>query len=266
MLWGIGSAQRHWPAAPGERTLIAGPLYHKNAMRVSIKPKLHAGASVVILPGFAPRAYLEALARYRCTEAGGVPAMYRMMLAEEDLLAALDFSVLRVLEMGSAVVGAELIAAIERAFAVRVIEAYGLTEDGGPLREPTDGRPAPRGSCGLVAPGVAVKLVADDGGESQSAGELWVRSPAVLLGYHNRPDLDAERLVDGWLKTGDLFRRDHEGFFYFQGAHRRPVLLRGRKTSTPRRSNSCWSSTRRSSMRPSHRCPMQSRARRRRRW
>ena len=217
MLWGIRSAQRHWPAEPGERALIAGPLYHKNAMRVSIKPKLHAGASVVVLPRFEPRAYLEALARYRCTEAGGVPAMYRMMLAEEDLLAALDFSALRVLEMGSAVVGAELIASIERAFAVRVIEAYGLTEGGGPLREPTNGGPAPRGSCGLAAPEVEVKLAAADGGEDPNAGELWVRSPAVLLGYHNRPDLDAERLVGGWLKTNDLFRRDREGFFYFQG-------------------------------------------------
>ena len=217
MLWGIRSSQSNWPAEPGERALIAGPLYHKNAMRVSIKPKLHVGASVVILPQFAPRTYLEALACYRCTESGGVPAMYRMMLAEEDLLATLDFTALKVLEMGSAVVGAELIAAIEKAFAVRVIEAYGLTEGGGPLRERIDGGPAPRGSCGLVAPEVEVKLLDKQGCEDKHAGELWVRSPAVLLGYHNRPELDAERLVDGWLKTNDLFRRDDDGFFYFQG-------------------------------------------------
>ena len=217
MVWAIESSQRHWPADPADRALIAGPLYHKNAMRVSIKPKLHVGASVVILPRFAPRPFLEALARYRCTESGGVPAMYRMMLAEEDLLGTLDFSALRVLEMGSAVVGAELIGAIETAFSVPVIEAYGLTEGGGPLRETTDGSPAPRGSCGLVAPEVEVKMIGVDGGESDREGELWVRSPAVLLGYNNRPDLDAERLADGWLKTNDLVRRDEDGFFYFQG-------------------------------------------------
>ena len=54
-------------------------------------------------------------------------------------------------------------------------------------------------------------------GEEPEEGELWVRSPAVLVGYNNRPDLDAERIRGGWLRTGDLFRRDAEGFFYFQG-------------------------------------------------
>lgn len=217
MLWAIASAQRHWPARPDDRALVAGPLYHKNAMRVSVKPKLYAGGAVVVLPRFEPRAWIDALARYRCTEAGGVPAMYRMILAEEDLLAGRGFPALKVLEMGSAVVGAGLIAAIERAFGVRVVEAYGLTEGGGPLREPVDGSPAPRGSCGRPAPEVEVELRAEDGTASGAEGELWVRSPAVLTGYRNRPELDAERLVGGWLKTNDLFRRDAGGFFYFQG-------------------------------------------------
>ena len=216
MLWAIRSSQRHWPAAPDDRALIAGPLYHKNAMRVSVKPKLHAGASVVILPRFEPRDFLLALSAYRCTEAGGVPAMYRMMLAERELIESLDFSALAVLEMGSAVVGAELIAAVERAFGATVIEAYGLTEGGGPLREAAEGRPAPRGSCGRAAPEVGIRLV-DESGAAGEEGELWVRSPAVLVGYNNRPDLDAARIRDGWLRTGDLFRRDAGGFFYFQG-------------------------------------------------
>ena len=216
MLWAIRSSQRHWPAAPDDRALIAGPLYHKNAMRVSVKPKLHVGASVVVLPRFGPRDFLLALSAYRCTEAGGVPAMYRMMLAEPGLIESLDFSALEVLEMGSAVVGAELIAAVERAFGATVIEAYGLTEGGGPLREAADGRPAPRGSCGLAAPEIGIRLV-DGSGSEAAEGELWVRSPAVLVGYNNRPDLDAGRFRDGWLRTGDLFRRDAEGFFYFQG-------------------------------------------------
>ena len=73
MLWAIRSSQRHWPAALEDRALIAGPLYHKNAMRVSVKPKLHVGASVAIMPRFEPRLFLRALSERRCTEAGGVP-------------------------------------------------------------------------------------------------------------------------------------------------------------------------------------------------
>ena len=217
MLWGIATSQRHWPMAADNRALIAGPLFHKNAMRVSVKPMLHVGGSVVVLPRFEPRLFLRALADHGVTHTGGVPAMYRMVLAEDDLLAELRFPRLKVLEMGSAVVGADLIAAVENAFGVPVIEAYGLTEGGGPLREPVDGGAAPRGSCGLVAPEVEVKMLGEDGKENPETGELLVRSPAVLVGYNNRPELNEERLIDGWLRTGDIFRRDADGFFYFMG-------------------------------------------------
>lgn len=217
MLWGIGAAQRYWPAAPEDRALIAGPLFHKNAMRVSVKPKLRVGGSVVILPRFEPKMFLTALAEYRCTHTGGVPAMYRMILAEEEMLSSLEFPALKSLEMGSAVVGADLIASVEKAFSVSVIEAYGLTEGGGPLREPVDGSESPLGSCGLVAPEVEVKLVGENGEEDEREGELWVKSPAVLKGYNNRPELNEERLADGFLRTRDIFRRDENGFFYFMG-------------------------------------------------
>ena len=217
MLWGIRTAQNYWPCKPTDRTLVAGPLFHKNAMRVSIKPKLYAGASAVILPRFEPRIMLQALADYECTDTGGVPAMYRMMLAEEDLLASLKFPKLECLEMGSAVVGAELLNAVEKAFGADVEEAYGLTEGGGPLRSPLDGREVPRGSCGVPGPEVDVKMVGEDGKENDSHGEFWVKSPAVLAGYNNRPDLNEERLTDGWLHTGDIFRKDDDGFYFFMG-------------------------------------------------
>jgi len=216
LLWAIHSTHRFLPPAPDDRTLVATPLFHKNAMRVSIKPVLHAGASAVILPAFEPRAFLDALATYECTHTGGVPAMYRMLLEQKDLLATLKFPKLKSLSMGSAVVGKDLLDGVERAFGVTAIESYGLTEAGGPLRTPTDGRTPPIGSCGAIAPEWEVKLVDDEGRENPEIGELWVRAPSVMQGYLNRPDLTAERLVDGWLKTGDILRRDREGFFYFQ--------------------------------------------------
>ena len=95
MLWGIRVAQKYWPQGTNDRALIAGPLFHKNAMRVSVKPKLRVGGSVVILPRFEPKAFLTALAEYHCTHTGGVPAMYRMVLAEEELLSRLEFPALK---------------------------------------------------------------------------------------------------------------------------------------------------------------------------
>jgi long-chain acyl-CoA synthetase len=216
MLWSVRTTQENYPMAASEVGLVAVPLFHKNAMRGTIKPALYAGAKFVIMPRFEPQSFLEALARYRVTFSGGVPAIFSMLLNEQERIARLDLSSLRTFSIGSAVVPPELIDAIERTFAgVKVKESYGLTEAGGPLR-PAHGKPAPRGSCGTVSIGYEGKLVAPDGTIARE-GELWTRSPCVTDGYHNLPELTRERIVDGWLRTGDMFRVDDEGFYYFLG-------------------------------------------------
>jgi long-chain acyl-CoA synthetase len=217
MLWYVAYNQRHWPTSPDDRGLIALPLFHKNAMRGTVKPTLHAGASFVLMPGYDPRAYLEALARYRCTYSRGVAAVFTMFLQRRDVLAALDLSALRGLTIGSAVVTPELMDEVERALpGVTVSESYGLTEGGSPFRTPLDGRRVPRGSPGVQAPEFGVRLVDADGRDSAEEGELWLKSPYNCLGYHKRPELTREKLRDGWLRTGDVFRRDTAGFFYFK--------------------------------------------------
>ena len=216
-LWWLRCAQRYWPMEPWERALVAVPMYHKNAMLGAVKPLLQAGGSVVILPGFEPESFLRALSEHRCTRVSGVPAVFAIALNHGDLIRELDFSALRTITVGSAPVPPELLDAIEQAFGAAVGESYGLTE-GGPvmLGPPVDGRPVPRGSCGAGWPEGEVKLV-QDGVEHASDGELWVRNPGVTPGYHNLPEVNAERLIDGWLATGDLFHRNEDGFFYFRG-------------------------------------------------
>jgi long-chain acyl-CoA synthetase len=217
MLWYVAHNQQHWPASPDDRGLVALPLFHKNALRGTVKPMLYAGGTFVLMPAYEPRAYLEALAKYRCTYSRGVAAVFTMVLQQRDVLASLDLSALRSLSIGSAVVTPELLDAVERALpGVKTSESYGLTEGGSPFRAPIDGRPVPRGSVGVAAPGNEVKLV-DAAGDAQAEfGELMIRSPYVCLGYHNEPEITAQKLVDGWLRTGDVFFRDRDGFYYFR--------------------------------------------------
>ena len=217
-LWWIRCVQRYWPSTPETRVLAAMPLYHKNAMAGAIKPMLHAGGSVVLLPDFKPERFIRTLSEYECTRSGGVPAAFSMMLRHRDLIKSLDFSHLQALVIGSAPVTKELADQIEEAFGVTVGESYGLTE-GGPVMigPPLDGRPVPHGSCGVAWPEGEIKLVGDDGNEHESYGELWVRNPGVSPGYYNLPEVNAERFRDGWLRTGDLFFLDADGFFYFKG-------------------------------------------------
>jgi acyl-CoA synthetase (AMP-forming)/AMP-acid ligase II len=144
--------------------------------------------------------------------------VFTLLLQQRDLIESLDFSALKGVKIGSAPTARELQEAVEAAFKVRVGESYGLTE-GGPVMigSPTDGRDVPKGSCGVIWPECEVKLVDSDGKESQTYGELWVKNPGVTPGYHNLPEVNRQRIVDGWLCTGDLFSRDADGFFFFKG-------------------------------------------------
>ena len=217
-LWWVRAVQRYWPSPPGTRVLAAMPLYHKNAMAGAVKPMLHAGGCVVLLPDFRPEQFIRTLSEYGCERSGGVPAAFSMMLRHRDLIRSLDFSRLQTLVIGSAPVTRELADQISEVFGVTVGESYGLTE-GGPVMigPPPDGRAVPHGSCGVAWPEGEIKLINPDGEEDDEAGELWVRNPGVTPGYYNLPDVNAERLRDGWLRTGDLFRCDEDGYFYFQG-------------------------------------------------
>src|SRR5262249_10794777 len=125
-LWWIRPVQRYWPASAVDRVLPAVPLYHKNAVAGAIKPMLHCGGSAVILPNFEPRRFLTMLAKYKCTETSGVPAVFTLLLQHRDLIESLDFTALKRLTIGSAPTPRELMDAVEAAFRVPVSESYGL--------------------------------------------------------------------------------------------------------------------------------------------
>jgi acyl-CoA synthetase (AMP-forming)/AMP-acid ligase II len=216
--WWIARALELYPVDPEERSLVAVPLYHKNAMAGVVKIKLPGGASMVLLPSFEPRRFLETLSAFHCTHATGVPTVFSLALRERDLIGSLDFSALRSLSVGSAPVHDDLHLAMDRGFKCRVLQSYGLTE-GGPvvIGTPADGTPVPLGSCGKAWPGTEAKLVDAEGRENARRGELWLRNPGLTAGYQKLPDVTRQRLRDGWLATGDLFERDEAGFFYFRG-------------------------------------------------
>lgn len=217
MLWYIGHNQRYWPVSENDRGLVALPLFHKAALRGTVKPMLYAGGSFVIMPRYEPKAYLDALAKYRCTFSRGVAAVFAGFLQHQDYIRSLDLSALRWMEIGSGIVPAGLLDAVERTIpGVKAIESYGSTEGGSPLRAPIDGRSVPRGSIGVPIPDIELKLIDADGNPHPDTGELIFRSPYVCLGYHNLPEASRDKIRDGWLYTGDIFNKDEQGFYYFR--------------------------------------------------
>jgi long-chain acyl-CoA synthetase len=199
------------------RYLVAAPLYHMNALALS-KLACAAHATIVLLPQFTAHGYIEATQRYRCTWLTAVPPMIAMILREQELLARSDLSSVEFIRMGSAPVSASLMAAIRHALPqASVTNAYGTTEAGPVVFGPhPQGLPQPELSVGYPHRQVQLRLV-DGANRDSDQGVLEMRCPAVMLGYHNRPDVPSPLTPDGYYVTGDVFRRDRQGFHYFVG-------------------------------------------------
>jgi acyl-CoA synthetase (AMP-forming)/AMP-acid ligase II len=199
------------------RFLVAAPLYHMNALAMS--QLAHAAhATVILLPQFTAQLYLKAIEDYRCTWLTAVPPMIAMMLNDKERLAATDLSSVEFLRMGSAPVSHSLMEAIHRTLpGAAVTNAYGTTEAGPVVFGPhPEGLPQPEMSVGYPHPKVQVRLIGDNGTPSDT-GVLEMKCPAIMNGYHNRPDVAPPITTDGFYVTGDVFRRDGHGFYFFVG-------------------------------------------------
>lgn len=195
--------------------LVAAPLYHKNALN-AIKQGLTAGATLPLLPRFSVERYIEAIGRHRCTVISGVPTMISMVLASGELLAGIDTRSVRTVMMGSAPSSPQLLADVRDHFPnAEALVVYGVTEGGPvPLGPHPEGKLRPAGSLGVPYAGTEAKLV---GGNTPDEGEMAVKNPGILVAYHNLPAETARQIRDGWYHTGDVCRRDSDGFYYFLG-------------------------------------------------
>lgn len=198
-----------------ERTIIAAPAYHMNGLFFTAVT-LALGWFAVSMPKFDARQYLELAARHRCTTLSGIPTMFAMMAREKEALSRLDFSSVKDVIIGSAPLTVSLLERVNSIFPnATVRNSYGTTETGPAMFGPhPEGLPRPPLALGYPYPDVEWRLV---GPGAPDEGELETRTPATLGSYLNLPDVSAQRLCLGWYKTGDILRRDEEGFFYFSG-------------------------------------------------
>lgn len=216
-LWAISQRVRR-PVPIGQRSLVAAPLYHMNGLAMC-QTTLHQGDTIVLLPQFTTRGYIEAAAKHRVAFLTSVPTMIAMMLRERELLASNDLSAVEAVRMGSAPITQALIDQVRAVFPKALISnGYGTTEAGPVVFGPhPKGIPQPELSTGYPHPDVQLRLVRD-GKEVQDQGELQMKCGALMTHYHKLPAKTAEVMTpDGYYRTSDVFRRDENGFFYFVG-------------------------------------------------
>ncbi|MGI9412002.1 MAG: class I adenylate-forming enzyme family protein [Hyphomicrobiaceae bacterium] len=205
------------PSASEHRLLVAAPLYHMNALCVSLFAHA-AAAREILLPEFDAVRYLEAIERFGCTWITSVPTMLAMCLAEREALARSDLSSVRIVRMGSAPISPKLWSQVKETFAgANIMNGYGTTEAGPIVFGPRSGHVVPDLSVGFPAAEVDIKLI-DENGREADQGVLWHRTPATMSAYLNLPEKTAQVLTeDGWYISGDVFRRDETEAYFFVG-------------------------------------------------
>jgi long-chain acyl-CoA synthetase len=217
-IWALEARFRVRSSFEGERIMVAAPLFHMNAL-ASCKFALGAGATAVLMPQFETKKFIRAIGKFGVTWITSVPTMMAMVLREPDELAKIDTSTVRYLRMASAPATTHLFDAVQQAFPNAALAGgYGTTEGGPIVFGPAGGRQLPDdGGLGWPLPDVEARLIAANGSDGEE-GELWLRTPANMLGYLNMPEKTREVLTpDRWYRTGDVFRRDASGCYYFVG-------------------------------------------------
>jgi fatty-acyl-CoA synthase len=202
-----------------DSTLVFMPLFHTGGLNCLATPLLHYGGKVVVMPGFDAEEALELAERERVTLQMGVPTIFQM-LAQSPSFARRDLSSARMALCGGAPCPLELIE-IYRARGVLFRQGYGLTEVGPncfSLTEDDAFRKA--GSVGWPNFYLRARIV-DDGGREVPPGqdgELALAGPMVTLGYFRNPQATADAFRGTeWFHTGDLARRDEEGYHFIVG-------------------------------------------------
>jgi fatty-acyl-CoA synthase len=232
--WNAYNTAVSWQLRQSDRVQIYTPMYHAGGLTVFMTPLFAIGGSIVLHDGFDVAEILLAFRDYECTILFGVPTIFKMILDSPEF-AALDGSHLRWCCSGGAPLPLHLLRAYqERGLVFR--QGYGLTEVGVNCFVMSDQDSLRKaGSIGKPMMFTEAKLVGHQNNDREGnqvatdeVGELCLRGPHVCRGYWNNPAATAQVLeADGWFHTGDLARRDEDGFFYIAGRAKDMIISGG---------------------------------------
>jgi crotonobetaine/carnitine-CoA ligase len=216
---------------PDDRLMTSLPLFHVNAPAYSVLGSIAARAGLVLLPRFSAGTFLESARRHGATEFNAIGAMLEILMRQPEREDDAE-TPLRLCYTGPSPPMARQIEMEER-FGLRIVCGYALSESPYGLIWPHGTRPF--GTLGTVRQhprlgtvNEARVMLDDQEAPDGEVGELELRSPAVMRGYWDMPDETAQVLrPDGWLRTGDLVRRDPHGTYTFIGRRKDVIRRRG---------------------------------------
>ncbi len=201
-----------------EIMLGALPYFHVFGLSTAMNFAIYMGWNQILVPKPQPEALLETIAKFKPTFAPLVPMMYIGIL-NDPKISNIDMTSIKGCFSGSAPLPLEVIKEFEQKTGAAIVEGFGLTEST-PVTHinPFAGGKRKVGSIGVPISDTQCRIVDLDDGETDVAtgetGEILIKGPQVMKGYHNKPEETAATLTDGWLHTGDIGKMDEEGYFY----------------------------------------------------
>jgi len=219
---------------PEDRYALVLPLYHSYG-KSNLLTSFAVGASVVFLDNFMDlHAFLTLLSSLKCTVFSGVPYHGNIMV-KRGVLARYDLSCLRAVTFSGNDLPRSTVEMLRSALPhVDVFPMYGLTESTTrACYVPPDRVCEKPGSCGKPIHCVKIRIVGEDGSvlASGMSGNVELQGPNIMLGYFGEPELTAETLKDGWLRTGDIGWLDEEGYLYLKGRTKDIIKCAGERIS-----------------------------------
>jgi long-chain acyl-CoA synthetase len=227
LLSNVESFRQIAPCDERDRFLCILPLFHSFAATVLMLFPLSIGAGIVLEPRFVPEQALRGIAKKRVTILTAVPSMYAVWTQLPPL--EVDLSLVRFGVSGGAPLPVEVLHGFEARYGIPIFEGYGLTEASPVLTENPLLGPRKVGSVGKPLPGVELRVVDATGKDvpTGEVGEIVARGPNIMQGYLHRPEATAEVLRDDWLYSGDLGRRDADGYFYIVDRKKDLIIVGG---------------------------------------
>jgi long-chain acyl-CoA synthetase len=230
----MGSPGKSEVLGPGNVGLAALPLFHSFGQTCIQNACVFGGAAVSYLERFEPKLALAAMERDRVTIFAGVPTMYFQLLNFPGG-ERYDLSSLRFCSSGGAAMPVEVLKEFDERYRVNILEGYGLSETSPVATFNVTWRPKKPGSIGMPIRGCEIRIFDAEDRElpDGEVGELVIRGQNVMKGYYKRPEATAAAFRSGWFHTGDMGRRDEDGYFYIVD-RKKDLIIRGGFNVYPR--------------------------------
>jgi long-chain acyl-CoA synthetase len=205
-----------------DRGLVAAPMFHCAELHCCFLPRVHAGATNVIIHHFDPKQVLEVIEKERITSLFAAPTMWNMILQEN--ISADHLSSFRMGLYGAAPMAPVLVKECKERLGIDLIQAYGMTEMGPAVTFLLEDEQLTRaGSAGRACLNHEIRIVQpkEDGPSDPDhvlspgqVGEIIVKGPCMMMGYYNREEATEKAMYKGWYHSGDLGYMDEDGYLY----------------------------------------------------